>query len=145
MIDEVLTLMTNGSPMVAFAVYLIWSNNRSEKRLDEVNSNYNEKLDNILLKNKEELETLRLRHEKREDDLRERWQTVVSGLQKDREDLEKDILNAITGIQQISERLSTSVESSNNKNIAITNSLSLLDERVKNIDNKIQVLSSKKE
>ena len=49
MIDEVLTLMTNGSPMVAFAVYLIWSNNRSEKRLDEVNSNYNEKLDNILL------------------------------------------------------------------------------------------------
>ena len=110
MIDQVLTLLTSGSPMVAFAVYLIWSNSRSEKRLDELNAQFMTRVDTMVTENKTEIEALRVRYEEREDAQRERWQGVVTQLQQDRENMERDILRNAQTTREAVEKLALAVK-----------------------------------
>ena len=136
MIDQVLTLLTSGSPMVAFAVYLIWSNSRSEKRLDELNSQFMARVDAMVSENKTEIEALRVRYEEREDAQRERWQSVVTQLQQDRESMERDILRNAQSTREAVEKLSLAVEAFNQQITAISGVLTLVTDRLQQIDQK---------
>ena len=136
MIDQVLTLLTSGSPMVAFAVYLIWSNSRSEKRLDELNSQFMGRVDTMVSENKAEIEALRVRYEEREDAQRERWQTVVTQLQQDRESMERDILRNAQSTREAVEKLSLAVEAFNQQITAISGVLTLVTDKLQQIDQK---------
>lgn len=136
MIDQVLTLLTSGSPMVAFAVYLIWSNSRSEKRLDELNAQFMTRVDTMVTENKTEIEALRVRYEEREDAQRERWQGVVTQLQQDRENMERDILRNAQTTREAVEKLALAVEAFNSQITSVSGALALVTDRLQQIDTK---------
>jgi len=73
MTEAVLDLLMNGSPMVAFAGYLLWSNHRSEKKLDDQHQDFINKLD-----------TLEDKHAKIQEQTRERWMQVVEKLESEK-------------------------------------------------------------
>jgi hypothetical protein len=137
MIDQVIALLTSGSPMVAFAIYLIWSNSRSEKRLDALNTQFTDRVNDLITENKAEVDGLRINHQTREDALRDRWQEVVSQLQTDREQMERTILRNTETTQQTVERLSIAIES-------LSTTLAQLSERVQRTDSKVDRLLDKR-
>ena len=73
MSETILDLIMNGSPMVAFAAYLLWSNHRSEKKLESQHEQFFAKLD-----------ALEDKHERVQDQTRERWMAVVEKLETER-------------------------------------------------------------
>ena len=136
MVDQVVQLLTSGSPMVAFAIYLIWSNSRSEKRLDEVNSQFMDRVDKMVGENKIEIEKLRDRHEQREDELRERWQGVVSQLQNDREIMERDLLRTAQTTHEAVNKLSQAIEGFSAQVLSISQTMDRISERLQQVDTK---------
>jgi hypothetical protein len=73
MSETILDLIMNGSPMVAFAAYLLWSNHRNEKKLESQHEQFFAKLD-----------ALEDKHERIQDQTRERWMTVVEKLEAEK-------------------------------------------------------------
>lgn len=81
MIDMIYDVLLNAGPIGLLALYAIYSNSQSEKRIE------------ILLEKKEE----------KEEQIRERWISVVEKLQKERDEIEKDISRRIENIEKILE------------------------------------------
>lgn len=73
MTETVLDLLMNGSPMVAFAGYLLWSNHRSERKIESQHQEFINKLD-----------VLEDKHEKIQEQTRERWMQVVEKLETEK-------------------------------------------------------------
>jgi len=73
MTETVLDLLMNGSPMVAFAGYFLWSNHRSERKIESQHTEFLTKLD-----------TLEDRHAKIQEQTRERWMQVVEKLEQEK-------------------------------------------------------------
>ena len=73
MSETILDLIMNGSPMVAFAAYLLWSNHRNEKKLEAQNGHFFAKLD-----------ALDEKHERIQNQTRERWMAVVEKLEAEK-------------------------------------------------------------
>tara|TARA_R100000234_G_C4951760_1_gene157663 strand:+ start:556 stop:849 length:294 start_codon:yes stop_codon:yes gene_type:complete len=71
--ETLIELLMNGSPMVAFAGYLLWSNHRSEKKLDDQHVQFMDKLDQLEDK-----------HAAIQEKTRERWMAVVDKLENEK-------------------------------------------------------------
>jgi len=71
--ETLIELLMNGSPMVAFAGYLLWSNHRSEKKLDDQHVQFMDKLD-----------ALEDKHAAIQEKTRERWMAVVDKLENEK-------------------------------------------------------------
>jgi|TARA_R100000655_G_scaffold4461_1_gene14381 succinylglutamate desuccinylase len=82
--EMIYDILLNAGPIGLLAMYAIYSNSQSEKRIE------------ILLEKKEE----------KEEKIRERWITVVEKLQKERDELEKEIARRIENIEKLLERKS---------------------------------------
>ena len=82
--EMIYDILLNAGPIGLLAMYAIYSNSQSEKRIE------------ILLEKKEE----------KEEKIRERWITVVEKLQKERDDIEKEIARRIENIEKLLERKS---------------------------------------
>ena len=72
-------ILLNAGPIGLLALYAIYSNSQSEKRIED------------LLEKKEI----------KEDQIRERWIAVVQRLQTDKEDMEKEIVRRLDEILRI--------------------------------------------
>lgn len=72
-------ILLNAGPIGLLAIYAIYSNSQSEKRIE------------VLLEKKEE----------KEEQIRERWIAVVDKLQTDKEDMEKEIVRRLDEILRI--------------------------------------------
>ena len=79
MMEMIYDILLNAGPIGLLALYAIYSNSQSEKRIE------------ILLEKKEE----------KEEQIRERWISVVEKLQKERDELEKDISRRLEHIEKI--------------------------------------------
>tara|TARA_B100000214_G_C23841902_1_gene569191 strand:+ start:59 stop:316 length:258 start_codon:yes stop_codon:yes gene_type:complete len=75
-------ILLNAGPIGLLAIYAIYSNSQSEKRIE------------VLLEKKEE----------KEEKIRERWISVVEKLQKERDELEKDIARRLQHIEKLLEK-----------------------------------------
>lgn len=75
-------ILLNAGPIGLLAIYAIYSNSQSEKRIE------------VLLEKKEE----------KEERIRERWISVVEKLQKERDELEKDIARRLQHIEKLLEK-----------------------------------------
>jgi DNA anti-recombination protein RmuC len=92
MSETILDLIMNGSPMVAFAAYLLWSNHRSEKKLESQHEQFfakpNHRSEKKLESQHEQffakLDALEDKHERVQDQTRERWMAVVEKLEAER-------------------------------------------------------------
>mgnify|MGYP003152687526 FL=1 len=82
--EMIYDILLNAGPIGLLAMYAIYSNSQSEKRIE------------ILLEKKEE----------KEEKIRERWITVVEKLQKERDDIEKEIARRIENIEKLLEKKS---------------------------------------
>ena len=82
MMEMIYDILLNAWPIGLLALYAIYSNSQSEKRIE------------ILLEKKEE----------KEEQIRERWIGVVEKLQKERDELEKDISRRLEHIEKILEK-----------------------------------------
>ena len=80
--DMFYEVLLNGSPIGLLALYAIYSNSQSEKRFE------------VLLEKKEE----------KEEQIRERWFAVVEKVQKERDELERDISRRLEHIEKILEK-----------------------------------------
>jgi len=80
--DMFYEVLLNGSPIGLLALYAIYSNSQSEKRIE------------VLLEKKEE----------KEEQIRERWFAVVEKVQKERDELERDISRRLEHIEKILEK-----------------------------------------
>ena len=76
-------ILLNAGPIGLLALYAIYSNSQSEKRIE------------ILLDKKED----------KEEQIRERWYSVVERLQKERDELERDIARRLEHIEKMIENL----------------------------------------
>ena len=75
-------ILLNAGPICLLALYAIYSNSQSEKKIE------------MLLEKKEE----------KEEQIRNRWISVVEKLQKERDELEKDIARRLEHIEKILEK-----------------------------------------
>jgi len=80
--DMFYEVLLNGSPIGLLAIYAIYSNSQSEKRIED------------LLEKKEI----------KEEQIRERWFAVVEKVQKERDELERDISRKLESIEKILEK-----------------------------------------
>ena len=82
MMEMIYDILLNAGPIGLLALYAIYSNSQSEKRIE------------LLLQQKEE----------KEEKIRERWISVVEKLQKERDELEKDISRRLENIEKMMEK-----------------------------------------
>ena len=82
MIEMLYDILLNAGPIGLLAIYAIYSNSMSEKRIE------------LLLQQKEE----------KEEKIRERWISVVDKLQKERDELERDISRRLENIEKMLEK-----------------------------------------
>ncbi len=75
-------ILLNAGPIGLLALYAIYSNSQSEKKIE------------MLLQQKEE----------KEEQIRNRWIAVVEKLQKERDDIEKDIARRLEHIEKMMEK-----------------------------------------
>jgi hypothetical protein len=75
-------ILLNAGPIGLLALYAIYSNSQSQKKIE------------MLLEKKEE----------KEEQIRDRWIAVVEKLQKERDDIEKDIARRLEHIEKILEK-----------------------------------------
>ena len=80
--EMIYDILLNAGPIGLLAMYAIYSNSQSEKRIE------------LLLQQKEE----------KEEKIRERWISVVEKLQKERDELEKDIARRLENIEKMLEK-----------------------------------------
>jgi hypothetical protein len=82
MMDMMYDILLNAGPIGLLALYAIYSNSQSQKKIEQ------------LLEKKEE----------KEEQIRDRWIAVVEKLQKERDDIEKDIARRLEHIEKILEK-----------------------------------------
>jgi predicted phage gp36 major capsid-like protein len=82
MMEMIYDILLNAGPIGLLALYAIYSNSQSEKKIE------------MLLQQKEE----------KEEQIRNRWIAVVEKLQKERDDIEKDIARRLEHIEKILEK-----------------------------------------
>ena len=82
MMEMIYDILLNAGPIGLLAMYAIYSNSQSEKRIE------------LLLQQKEE----------KEEKIRERWISVVDKLQKERDELERDISRRLENIEKMMEK-----------------------------------------
>ena len=75
-------ILLNAGPIGLLALYAIYSNSQSQKKIE------------MLLEKKEE----------KEEQIRNRWIAVVEKVQKERDDIEKDISRRLEHIEKILEK-----------------------------------------
>jgi|TARA_B100000427_G_C15230401_1_gene473144 hypothetical protein len=75
-------ILLNAGPIGLLALYAIYSNSQSQKKIE------------MLLEKKEE----------KEEQIRNRWIAVVEKVQKERDDIEKDIARRLEHIEKILEK-----------------------------------------
>ena len=82
MMDMMYDILLNAGPIGLLALYAIYSNSQSQKKIEQ------------LLEKKEE----------KEEQIRNRWIAVVEKVQKERDDIEKDIARRLEHIEKILEK-----------------------------------------
>ena len=82
MTEMIYDILLNAGPIGLLALYAIYSNSQSQKKIE------------LLLEKKEE----------KEEQIRDRWIAVVEKLQKERDDIEKDIARRLEHIEKILEK-----------------------------------------
>jgi len=82
MMEMIYDILLNAGPIGLLALYAIYSNSQSQKKL----------------------ETLLEKKEEKEEQIRDRWIAVVEKLQKERDDIEKDISRRLEHIEKILEK-----------------------------------------
>ena len=82
MMDMIYDILLNAGPIGLLALYAIYSNSQSQKKIE------------MLLEKKEE----------KEEQIRNRWIAVVEKVQKERDDIEKDISRRLEHIEKILEK-----------------------------------------
>lgn len=80
--DMMYDILLNAGPIGLLALYAIYSNSQSQKKIE------------LLLEKKEE----------KEEQIRDRWIAVVEKVQKERDDIEKDIARRLEHIEKILEK-----------------------------------------
>lgn len=82
MMEMMYDILLNAGPIGLLALYAIYSNSQSQKKIE------------MLLEKKEE----------KEEQIRDRWIAVVEKVQKERDDIEKDIARRLEHIEKILEK-----------------------------------------
>tara|TARA_B100000900_G_scaffold356432_1_gene326195 strand:- start:305 stop:565 length:261 start_codon:yes stop_codon:yes gene_type:complete len=82
MMEMMYDILLNAGPIGLLALYAIYSNSQSQKKIE------------MLLQQKEE----------KEEQIRNRWIAVVEKVQKERDDIEKDIARRLEHIEKILEK-----------------------------------------
>ena len=82
MMEMMYDILLNAGPIGLLALYAIYSNSQSQKKIE------------MLLEKKEE----------KEEQIRSRWIAVVEKVQKERDDIEKDIARRLEHIEKILEK-----------------------------------------
>ena len=82
MMEMMYDILLNAGPIGLLALYAIYSNSQSQKKIE------------MLLEKKEE----------KEEQIRNRWIAVVEKVQKERDDIEKDISRRLEHIEKILEK-----------------------------------------
>lgn len=121
-------LLQNGA-MGLFAAYLVYRDNKNEKRMDEMNHRFLVKIDEITRMNVESENQQLLKFEEREEKLRTKYDEVVGKLDGER----KNITN------QISSKLDQTTSKMEN----ITDKLTTITGKVGDISTRITVLEQK--
>ena len=80
--EMIYDILLNAGPIGLLALYAIYSNSQSEKKIE------------MLLQQKEE----------KEEQIRNRWIAVVEKVQKERDDIEKDISRRFEHIEKMMEK-----------------------------------------
>jgi|TARA_Y100001937_G_C7036258_1_gene292498 hypothetical protein len=80
--EMIYDILLNAGPIGLLALYAIYSNSQSEKKIE------------MLLQQKEE----------KEEQIRNRWIAVVEKVQKERDDIEKDISRRLEHIEKMMEK-----------------------------------------
>ena len=80
--EMIYDILLNAGPIGLLALYAIYSNSQSQKKL----------------------ETLLEKKEEKEEQIRDRWIAVVEKVQQERDDIEKDIARRLEHIEKILEK-----------------------------------------
>ena len=118
-------LMVNSSPLAGFAIYLVMQNKSMSKKVDEIND-----------KSEARSEVLTERFENRESELRARYDTVISDLQKEKEAIKDESQATISLLSNKLDALERHIQDVDKKFDQILN-------QIQNLTNTVQELRIK--
>ncbi len=121
-------LLQNGA-MGLFAAYLVYRDNKNEKRMDEMNHRFLVKIDEITRLNVESENQQLLKFEEREEKLRTKYDEVVGKLDGER--------------KTITDSISSKLDSTTAKMEGITEKLTTITTKFDDISSRIQILEQK--
>jgi t-SNARE complex subunit (syntaxin) len=119
---SLLDLFLNSSPLMGFAIYLVTQNKSMSKKVDEIND-----------KSELRSEALTERFEAREAHLRDRYDVVISDLQKEKESIKDDSQATISLLSQKLDALERHIQDVDKKFDQILTQLQLLSTTVQEL------------
>ena len=149
MYEMITDILLNAGPIGALALYMMYLNNKQENKHDHQQMQYLNKIESMRGNDEAAREALQNKYEGREDALRDKYDAVISKIDTERRDQEKEIANALNRAVEKIDQMSTRVDTLNqrfddiNTKIMSTNTrLTQLETQVGRLDGALDALNS---
>jgi hypothetical protein len=111
----ILEAMIQGGPMAVFAAWLAWNNSKQDEKLADMYGKFFKKLEDINIKHESNRESLENKYELRNDQVRERWLSVVQKVEKERDEAQKENARTVGQLNESIKELTMRIELLNQK------------------------------
>ena len=149
MMEMITDILLNAGPIGALALYMMYLNNKQENKHDNQQMQYLNKIENMRGNDEAAREAMQNKYEQREDALRDKYDSVISKIDTERRDQEKEIANSINRAVEKIDLMSTRVDTLNarfddlNTKIMSTNQrLTQLETQVGRLDGALDALKA---
>tara|TARA_B100000519_G_scaffold94744_1_gene82243 strand:- start:140 stop:583 length:444 start_codon:yes stop_codon:yes gene_type:complete len=132
-------LLQNGA-MGLFAAYLVYRDNKNEKRMDEMNHRFLVKIDEITRMNVESENQQLLKFEEREEKLRTKYDEVVGKLDGERKNITNQISSKLDQTTSKMENITDKLTTITGKVGDISTRITVLEQKVNQLDGQISGL-----
>lgn len=103
--DILYDVLLNAGPLGILAIYAIWSQREGQKRLDTLQGEFMMRVEDLSKEGMKEREALLTKMERRENEIIDRWRSVVEKVETERDEAQKETLKEISGIAAKLDRL----------------------------------------
>jgi len=106
----IIEAMIQGGPFAIFAAWLAWNNSKQNAKLDTMVSEFYNRLVDLESKHQAEREALDTKYHDRNEQVRDRWLTVATKLERERDEAQHKMLREQERIYEILTTMSIRTE-----------------------------------
>ena len=107
--------IVNGGPIAAFAAWLAYNNSKQDEKLADMYQQFFNKLEEINARHEGNRQNIEDKYEQRNEQIRERWLTVVEKVEAERDEAQKENQRTINVLTDSIKELTLKIERLNDK------------------------------